>query len=222
MGENGAGKSTLVRHLNGMAQPLAGSVELAGRNVRDMSVAQAARTCAFLGQNPGAYFVRDTVREELDYSFDALDVQADRRAEIRERLVLDLDLEPLLDRDPRDLSGGERTRAALALVSCGDPEVVVLDEPTRGMDPAHKARLSQLLRDWATRSCCVLLVTHDVEFAARTADRVVLLGAGGVLADGSVRDVLCGSLFFSPQVERLLRRDTPRALTEDDVVWVTD
>jgi energy-coupling factor transport system ATP-binding protein len=221
MGANGAGKSTLVRHFNGMGRPLAGEVRLSGRDVGRLSIAEAARLCAYLGQDPGAYFVRDTVSEELDYSFDALGVAADARDVRRGEIVAELDLDRLLDRDPRDLSGGERTRVALAIVTCGDPLVVVLDEPTRGMDPAHKSDLSALLRRWAARGRCVVLVTHDVEFAARTVSRVVLLGDGGVLADDPVREALHGSLFFSTQVNRLLRHEVQGAIVEDDVSWMT-
>lgn len=219
MGENGAGKSTLVRHFNGMARPLSGRVLLNGAEVKRLSVAEAARLCAFLGQNPGSYFVRDTVAEELDYSFAALGVAAEEAAHTRSGLAEELDLAALLERDPRDLSGGERTRVALGLVSCGNPKVIVLDEPTRGMDPTHKNELTALLRRWADRGRCVVVVTHDVEFAARTADRVVVLGDGGVLADAPVRDALHGSLFFSTQINRLLRREMPGVLTEDDVRW---
>jgi energy-coupling factor transport system ATP-binding protein len=87
------------------------------------------------------------------------------------------------------------------------------------MDPMHKEDLAVLLRRWTTEGRCVVVVTHDVEFAARTADRVVVLGDGGVLADAPVHDALHGSLFFSTQVNRLLRRELPGVLTEDDVVW---
>jgi energy-coupling factor transport system ATP-binding protein len=219
MGENGAGKSTLVRHLNGLARPLAGSVRLLGRDLSGLSVAEAARDCAVLGQNPNAYFVRDTVAEEIDYTLHSLGIHGEDRAWLASVAVDELDLRALLDRNPRDLSGGERTRVALAAVACAQPAVLVLDEPTRGMDPAHKCALSALLRRWTAAGRCVLVVTHDVEFAARTADRVVVLGNGGVLADGVVHDVLHGSLFFSTQVNRLFRHTLPGVLFEDELGW---
>jgi energy-coupling factor transport system ATP-binding protein len=219
MGENGAGKSTLVRHLNGLARPLAGSVRLLGRNLSGLSVAEAARDCAVLGQNPNAYFVRDTVAEEIDYTLNSLGIHGEDHAWLASKATDELDLQALLHRNPRDLSGGERTRVALAAVACAEPALLVLDEPTRGMDPAHKGDLSSLLRRWATAGRCVLVVTHDVEFAARTADRVVVLGNGGVLADGVVHDVLHGSLFFSTQVNRLFRHTLPGVLNEDELGW---
>jgi energy-coupling factor transporter ATP-binding protein EcfA2 len=219
MGENGSGKSTLVRHFNGLATPLAGDVRLLDRDVRDLSVAQAARSCALLGQNPGDYFVRDTVAEEIDYSLENMGFTGSERNEHAAATVEELDLLSLLGRNPRDLSGGERTRVALAAVACGDPALVVLDEPTRGMDPLHKADLGALLRRWVEAGRCVLVVTHDVEFAARCASRVLVLGDGGVLADGPANEVLNGSLFFSTQVNRLLRHALPGALHEGEITW---
>jgi len=221
MGENGAGKSTLVRHFNGLARPLAGDVRLLGRPLKELSVAQAARDCALLGQNPNDYFIKDTVAEEVDYSLVQMGFAGRERNELCSRTIVDLDLMDLLMRNPRDLSGGERTRVALAAVTCGDPALVILDEPTRGMDPLHKAELAALLRRWAANGRCVLVVTHDVEFAARVAGRVLVVGDGSLLADGPVHEVLNGSLFFSTQINRLLRHSLPGVLTEDEVTWGT-
>ena len=219
MGENGAGKSTLVRHFNGLLRPLSGSVSLLGRDVATLSVAEAARGCALLGQDPNDYFVRDTVAQEIDYTLAQVEPDEDKRRTLADKAIADLDLGGLVERDPRSLSGGERTRAALAAVTCVDPALVVLDEPTRGMDPTHKNELAATLRRWAAADRCVLLVTHDVEFAARCATRVVVVGDGGVLADGPAADVLNGSLFFSTQVNRLLRHALPGILHEDEVTW---
>jgi energy-coupling factor transporter ATP-binding protein EcfA2 len=219
MGENGAGKSTLVRHFNGLLQPFRGSVRLLGKDVSTLSVAEAARSCALLGQNPNDYFVRDTVAAEIDLTLEHLQLEGAWRDELAARIVAELDLAGLLQRDPRDLSGGERTRVALAAVACGDPALVVLDEPTRGMDPTHKGELARTLRRWVADGRCVLVVTHDVEFAARCATRVLVLGDGGILADGPADDVLNAALFFSTQVNRLLRHALPGVLNEDEVEW---
>ena len=217
LGENGCGKSTLISHFNGLRKPLAGEVLIDGRRVSAMSVAEAARSCAVLGQNPGDYFVRDTLSEELDYSLRLHTEPGPEREHLREAVIADLGLESLLPRNPRDLSGGERTRAALALLACAHPPFLVLDEPTRGLDPTAKAGLAALLARWAQAGMGVLVVTHDIEFAAACVRRVILLGDGGVLADGPVDEVLDGSLFFSTQINRLLRHTLPGVLRADQI-----
>jgi energy-coupling factor transport system ATP-binding protein len=219
MGENGVGKSTLIRHFIGLARPLAGKILLLDRDVADLSVAAAARDCALMGQNPNDLFVKDTVAEEILFTLEALGFKGDECHVLTSRIVAELDLEALLERNPRDLSGGERTRVALAATVCGDPTIVVLDEPTRGMDSLHKNELSALVHRWVSAGRCVVLVTHDVEFAAKVAERVIVLGDRGLLADGSAADVLDGSLFFSTQINRLFRRQLPGVLREDEVEW---
>ena len=217
LGENGCGKSTLISHFNGLRRPLAGSVLINGRSVSAMSVAEAARSCAILGQNPTDFFVRETLAQELDYSLEIHTTPGATRDRLREAVICDLELRNLLDRNPRDLSGGERTRAALALLACAHPPFLVLDEPTRGLDPTAKSALADLLVRWAEAGMGILVVTHDIEFAARCAHRVILLGDGGVLADGPVEHVLDGSLFFSTQINRLLRHILPGVLRADQV-----
>jgi energy-coupling factor transport system ATP-binding protein len=217
MGENGCGKSTLIKHFNGLLTPLKGRVSLGGKDIKEYSVASASRLCGLLGQNPNDYFVKDCVREELLHTVRHHGFVGPEQTALMERTVAELALEDLLDRDPRELSGGERSRVALATVSVTRPPVMVLDEPTRGIDPSSKARLGRILTEWAEDGRCVVVVTHDVEFAARHAQRVILLGSGGVLADGPPHEVLDGALYFSTQINRLLRHRLPGVLVEPDV-----
>jgi energy-coupling factor transporter ATP-binding protein EcfA2 len=190
MGRNGAGKSTLLRHAAGLMKPTRGQIESSGR-------------VALLLQNPTDYLVRDTVAQEAGPA--AL-----------ERFGV----AGLADRHPRDLSGGEKQRLALAIVlggghgetpvaagsSVGDPDwaepaVLCLDEPTRGMDRAAKDDLVAILR---TLPGAVMVATHDPEFAAAFADRVILLADGAVIADGSAAQVLCGGAYFATETARIL------------------
>jgi energy-coupling factor transport system ATP-binding protein len=177
MGRNGAGKSTLLRHAHGLLAPTRGRVQSAGR-------------VALLLQNPGDYLVAERVGDE-----------APPAALARAGLT------HLADRHPRDLSGGERQRLALAIVIGPGPlpAVACLDEPTRGMDRAFKDRLSSRLTSLARDGCGVLVATHDVEFAAAFAERVVLLAEGRVIADGPAAQVLCGGWYFAPETARILR-----------------
>ena len=178
MGRNGAGKSTLLRHAAGLMRPTRGRVTSAGR-------------VALLLQNPTDYLVHETVAEEASPG-------ALRTAGI--------DPVALAERHPRDLSGGEKQRLALAIVlddPAGDasPAVVCLDEPTRGMDRRLKAELAGLLRGLAG---AVLVATHDPEFVAAFAQRVVLLGDGVVIADGPAEEILATGTYFASETARIL------------------
>ncbi|HEX7058471.1 MAG TPA: ATP-binding cassette domain-containing protein [Solirubrobacterales bacterium] len=184
MGRNGAGKSTLLRAAAGLIDPVRGKLETPGG-------------MALLTQNPSDYLVRERVGDELpgDAGMAALRV---------------VGLEHAVDADPRDLSGGERQRLALAIALAGQmegeelPGLVALDEPTRGMDRARKGDLVDLIAGLARRGAAVLVATHDVEFAAAFAERVVLLGEGEVIADGSAGEVLSGGWYFATEVARVL------------------
>jgi energy-coupling factor transport system ATP-binding protein len=175
MGRNGAGKSTLLRHAAGLAEPTRGRVERAGR-------------VALLLQNPGDYFLHERVGDETSQA--AL-----------ERFGVD----GLADRHPHDLSGGERQRLALAIVAGGDaPAVLCLDEPTRGMDRVRKAELAAALGALAGDGTVVLVATHDVEFAASFAQRVILLGDGRPIADCPAAELLSGGWYFATETARIL------------------
>jgi energy-coupling factor transport system ATP-binding protein len=185
MGRNGAGKSTLLRAAAGLVEPRRGRLE-------------APRGVGLLPQRPGDLLVRETVGEELSS-------EAGRQA-----LRL-FGLERLEGADPRDLSGGERQRLALAIVVAGrgpgggkPPGAVLLDEPTRGMDRARKGELAELTGELAEEGAAVLIATHDVEFAATFAERVVLMGRGEVVADGPIGELLAGGWYFSTEVARVL------------------
>jgi energy-coupling factor transport system ATP-binding protein len=193
MGRNGAGKSTLLRTVAGLIEPVRGR-------------AVAAGGIALLTQNPGDYLVRERVGDELpgDMGLAALRV---------------VGMEHAVDADPRDLSGGERQRLALAIALAGQmegdelPGLVALDEPTRGMDRARKGDLVDLIGDLSGRGAGLLVATHDVEFAAGFAERVVLLGDGVVIADGPAAEVLSGGWYFATEVARVL--DLPGAITPE-------
>ena len=160
-GPNGSGKTTVAKLAAGLLEPDAGEVTRTG-------------TSAFLLQDPGRYSIRERADEEV-----ALGVRGDLA---RARAALErVGLDGKHDRHPRDLSSGERERLALASVLVTEPDLLVLDEPTRGVDPARKAELAALLRADASRRA-TLVVTHDVDFAAAVADRIVALGREAVLA----------------------------------------
>jgi len=175
MGRNGAGKSTLLRHAGRLLEPTRGVVESAGR-------------VALLLQNPNDYFLHQTAGEEAGGA-----------------ALATVGLSDAADRHPRDLSGGERQRLALAIVLDGSPAAAVcLDEPTRGMDRAVKGDLADRLRALATQGSAVLVATHDAEFVAAFAERVVLLADGRPIADGPASMILAGGWYFATETARIL------------------
>lgn len=214
MGENGAGKSTLAKHLNGLLRSPRGTVRLCGRSIDGVPTEELARTCALLGQNPNDYLFSETVRDELTFTLKHL-APGIRRDTIDETLDR-FGLTDLAGEDPRMLSAGERQRVALASLLVADPKVIVLDEPTRGMDCRNKDVLGECLRQLRSEGKTVLVVTHDVEFAANYADRVLLMGRGRVIADGPTAEVMGDGGFLAPQVGRLLRDVAPGVLTVDE------
>jgi energy-coupling factor transport system ATP-binding protein len=196
MGRNGAGKSTLLRHAAGLMRPTRGKVRSAGR-------------VALLLQNPTDYLVHERVDREA--SADAL-------------ATVGLGDPALRARHPRDLSGGEKQRLALAIVLDGvdgDPSqtaaVVCLDEPTRGMDRRRKNELAALLCEL---DAAVIVATHDPEFAAAFAQRVVLLADGAPIADGSPSEVLAGGTYFATETARILGGAGGALLPDDGAVLV--
>ena len=175
MGRNGAGKSTLLRHLKGLVKPTRGRIERAGE-------------VALLLQNPGDYLMCEHAGEEAGPRGLAAAGLAGRGED-----------------SPRELSGGERQRLALEVVLAGGPYAAVcLDEPTRGMDRASREALGRRIAGLAAEGAAVIVATHDTEFAAELAERVVLMGQGTVIADGPVGEVLAGGWYFSTDVARVL------------------
>jgi len=193
MGRNGAGKSTLLRTLAGLAEPVRGKAE-------------APSKIALLSQNPSDYLVRERVGDELPGDGGLIALKT-------------VGLEHAIDADPRDLSGGERQRLALAIALAGRmegdalPGLIALDEPTRGMDRARRSDLVELIEGLAGRGAGVVVATHDVEFAASFAQRVVLLGDGVVIADDSAAEILSGGWYFATEVARIL--DLPDVITPE-------
>ena len=131
-------------------------------------------------------------------------------------LLEQLGLGALADRNPRDLSGGEQQRAALASILAANPQIILLDEPTRGLDYAQKRSLTDLLLGLKCEGRTIIMATHDVELAAACADRAVLMAEGQIVVDGSAREVMSDSQVFSSQINKLFR--DPRYLVVEDVL----
>ncbi len=210
MGRNGSGKTTLLKLLTGLLKPQHGSVRVLGCDVTRMAVEDVAAFVGYVPQNPHRLLFHDTLREELEFTLRGRRTKGQGRKTVDlpdqssiESTLAQFGLTHLADTYPRDLSGGEAQRAALAAITVGDPEVLLLDEPTRGLDYAAKGSLGGQLRQLASQGRTVIMATHDVELVAAYADRVLLLGDGEVVVEGPVREILGDSLIFSSQIAKL-------------------
>ncbi|MER5936974.1 ATP-binding cassette domain-containing protein [Streptomyces sp. NPDC001928] len=200
MGRNGAGKSTLLNTLVGLVEPTTGEVTVGGAVPHRTAPRDLIRRVGLVPQEPRDLLYADTVAAECT----AADTDAGAAPGTCRALVSEL-LPGIADAThPRDLSEGQRLTLALAVVLTARPPLLLLDEPTRGLDYAAKARLLTVLRGLAAEGHAIVLATHDVELAAEIAHRVVLLADGEVIADGPAADVVVASPSFAPQVSKIL------------------
>ncbi|MEV6318697.1 ATP-binding cassette domain-containing protein [Streptomyces sp. NPDC051776] len=200
MGRNGAGKSTLLGTLTGLHAPAAGSVRVGGLSPHRSSPRDLISRVALVPQEPRDLLYADTVAAECA----AADEDAKAERGTCRALVAELLPDVPDSTHPRDLSEGQRLALALAIVLTARPPLILLDEPTRGLDYATKARLVEILRGLAAEGHAIVLATHDVELAAELAHRVVILADGDVVADGPTADVVLSSPAFAPQVTKIL------------------
>ncbi|UYB42697.1 ATP-binding cassette domain-containing protein [Streptomyces sp. Je 1-4] len=200
MGRNGAGKSTLLTTLVGMHEPSSGTVRVGGAVPHRTSPRALLRHVGLVPQEPRDLLYADTVAAECT----AADQDAGAPAGSCRALVARLLPDVPESVHPRDLSEGQRLALALAVVLTARPPLLLLDEPTRGLDYAAKARLIEVLRTLATEGHAIVLATHDVELAAELAHRVVILADGEIVADGPTDEVVVSSPSFAPQVAKVL------------------
>ena len=167
----------------------------------------------YLAQNPNDYLFRPTVREEIMFTLQNLD--RDKDFDIG-KLLAKFSLTCRAEDNPRDLSTGERQRVAMASILAADPQLILLDEPTRGLDNEMKALLGKVLKALQAEGHAVVVVTHDVEFAAEYASEILLMSRGQVVARGDKNSILSRSTFYSPQIGKLFHRIDDSVITLEE------
>lgn len=215
MGRNASGKTTLIKHFNGLLKPLKGAVNVDGVDTGRATTAELAGKVGFVFQNPNDHLFADTVDEEIGFGLKNLGMDEKAVAARVDEVLDEFGLRKYRGKYPRALSSGEKQRVALASVVAVRPDILVLDEPTRGMEYRLKTDLMAFLVDYVKHGRTVVLVTHDVETAAEYADRVILLSEGEIVADGPKREVLSSALLFSPQINRLVQALGEQGIPDD-------
>lgn len=211
LGGNGAGKSTTLKAISGICRPYRGKVTLFGKPVDKYKSSELFHGClAMLPQDPKSLFVKKTVREDLS--------EMTRDKSSIERIAALCQITELLDSHPYDLSGGEQQRAALAKVLLTDPKMLLLDEPTKGIDSFFKETFAGILSDLKKQGITIVMVSHDVEFCARYADVVSMFFDGQILTTDTPRRFFGSNSFYTTAAHRMSRHIFHMAVTVDDVL----
>ena len=211
LGGNGTGKSTTMSLISGLNRVYRGSVRVLGRPAQE-----AQKSVCLLPQDPQTLFVKNTLIEDLLSVLD--DVPKDRRKALALQKAKLCELTELLDRHPYDLSGGEQQRAALCKVLLREPEVLLLDEPTKGLDAEFKKTFARIIKRLTKRGVCVIMVSHDAEFCASYADRCAMFFDGAIVAEGTPREFFSSGSFYTTSASRMARGLLPGAITPEDVI----
>lgn len=220
LGGNGTGKSTTLSLISGIRKPYRGKILLKGQDIRKKKNAElAGGILGVLPQNPQDLFVKDTVLEDLKEMFEGWSREKRKEEEtLLAQVIADTQIEHLLKMHPYDLSGGEQQRAALAKVLLLEPEILLLDEPTKGLDGFYKQKLADIFQNLKKRGTTILMVSHDIEFCASYADRCAMFFDGGIVISSEAKEFFTGNSFYTTAANRMARHLFPEAVTVKDVV----
>lgn len=226
VGGNGTGKSTTLSLLGRVHQPYSGRIYLDGKDLRSFSDRELY--CGYLGvmpQNPQSIFLKKTVLEDLYSVIGGKKEKPSseypismKKEKAIEGIVSLTHLEGLLNRHPYDLSGGEQQRLALAKVLLLRPKILLMDEPTKGMDAEYKEELGSILKKLQSHGMTIFMISHDVEFVAEYADTTGLFFEGNIVTSKKTRDFFAGNNFYTTAANRMARGLFPEAVTGKDVV----
>lgn len=209
LGGNGAGKTTALKVLSGLRTGYRGTVWVDGR-------------IGYLPQNPQTLFVKRTVREDLYEAFWNAKISKSMQDEQVAKVVRLCNLEAILDQHPYDISGGEQQRLALAKVLLTAPEILFLDEPTKGFDAEFKEIFAKILKQLTAKGVSILMVSHDVCFCAEHAHRCGMFFDGNIVAQGPPREFFSGNSFYTTPANRMARTVIPYAVTAEDIIRCCD
>jgi energy-coupling factor transport system ATP-binding protein len=205
LGGNGSGKSTFLKIIMGILRPTKGKMLYNGNLIHSWKDKEIIKKIGYLPQNPKIFFIHDTVEKELQETINQWRVSSNEELEI----LLDLlDIHHLLLSHPYDLSGGELQKAALACLLLRKPEVLLLDEPTKGLDPVSKENLAFILCELKKEGVTIIMSTHDIEFAALYSTKCGMIFQGNITSENGPREFFQGNFFYTTMVQRVLRNQS--------------
>lgn len=215
LGGNGSGKSTLLKVIAGLERAYRGKITVLGRSIKKWDASLCCGGVALLPQEVSAVFVKHTVKEDMEDLCRAQGIAPQPKID---ELCAQMGIEDLLDREPMDLSGGERQKCALCKLLLTDPQLILLDEPTKGMDAAYRSGLVKTVRGLAQKGAAVIIATHDTGFAAAVSDRCGLFFNGELLSVCSPRRFFSATRFYTTAASRITRDYLPCAVTVQQAV----
>ena len=223
LGGNGVGKSTTLKAVSGAVIPQHGSIIVDGMKVKKENFKELFhKRLAMLPQNPQALFTEITVEEELLEALYFEKITDEEKIEKIENILEMMEITHLRKSHPYDLSGGEQQRLALGKILLLDPKILLLDEPTKGLDPFFKITLGGILKKLTTSGVAIFMVSHDVEFCAEYGDRCAMFFDGDVVSEGTPKEFFAGNSFYTTSANRIVRRWFPEGITWEEVAQWTE
>lgn len=217
VGGNGTGKTTALSLISGLNTPYRGNVFINGQKISKINNLYNGML-GVLPQNPQSVFVKNTVYLDLSEILSDIKLSKDEKEQRIHNIVTLCHIENLLDSHPYDLSGGEQQRTALAKILLKEPQILILDEPTKGMDAQFKEEFANILIDLKTSGTTIVMVSHDVEFCAKYADRCALFFDGNITSEGTPREFFCGKNFYTTSANRMARTILSDAVLTEDII----
>ncbi|AUB63620.1 cobalt ABC transporter ATP-binding protein [Bacillus cereus] len=215
VGKNGTGKSTLLTLLAGLQKVRRGKVKWNGKVIHKIDSKERFKSIGYVSQHPYYHFTFDTVWDEVYER--ARELYGEQGKEIAEDTLKQFWLYSLKERHPHDCSGGEQQLLALCTTLLSKPTLLLLDEPTKGLDPWKKERVGELFRELQKEGTTIVMATHDIVFAAKYVDQCMMLFDGAVIMNDAPKEFFSGNFFYTTSINRFIRKELPYALTWEDV-----
>ncbi|MBB6631594.1 ABC transporter ATP-binding protein [Clostridium algidicarnis] len=213
IGPNGAGKSTFLKAIMNLIE-YKGNIRFQNKNIKDLDKRGFYKNVGYVSQNPNDYISRDSVYNEIKFTLDNYNIKDEKKIN---KVIKRLNLEHLKDKNPRDISGGERQRLAIATMIVLEPKVLLIDEPTRGLDNENKKMLQDILKEINRLGVTIILITHDMDFAASSANRFIMLFNGKITSDGDMQKVFKEGFYYTTTLHKLFNNINKNIFNLEDV-----